>query len=82
MKFNLGLGFLLWLAALAVLAHSPAFQAVPPPAARPLSPAVQADARERLHAELMQAAGHARQVAYAQLRSSQHARIEVLRQCR
>lgn len=76
-KFNLGVGFLLWLAALAVLAQVPALQ--------PASAAAEPEARvapmeaDELRAELMRvAADQARVIAYTQVHASQRA----LRQCR
>lgn len=76
-KFNLGVGFLLWLAALAVLAQAPALQSASA-AAEPEARAAPMEADE-LRAELMRvAADQARVIAYTQVHASQRA----LRQCR
>jgi hypothetical protein len=77
-KFNLGVGFLLWLAALAVLAQVPALTSPSPAAVRPVAPALPLDA-DQVRADLMRAAAdRARLVAYTPVRSNQHAP----RQCR
>ena len=75
-RFNLGVGFLMWLAALAVVAQGPTFAA--PSHARPMAAAMRLTPSD-LQAELLSAAAHqARAVAYAQVRSGQRA----LGQCR
>ena len=77
-RFNLGVGFLLWLAALAVLAQGPTFASPSTPSARPVAAAMRLTPSD-LQAELLRAAAHeARTVAYTQVCSSQRA----LRQCR
>lgn len=77
-KFNLGVGFLLWLAALAVLAQMPVLGSPSPAITPPLAPALPLDADE-LRVELLRvAADQARLVAYTQVRPGERA----LRQCR
>ena len=77
-KFNLGVGFLLWLGALAVLAQVPALAAGSAASARPAAASMRL-APADLQVVLIRAAAHqARMVADSQVRSSQRA----LRQCR
>lgn len=73
-RFNLGVGFLSWLAALAVLAQSPTFAPASPSSARPVAAAMRLTPSD-LQAELLRAAAvQARVVTCAQVRSSQRAK--------